>query len=205
MIICIAVLPVLLLMLVAALSMRGERANAAPLAPADAPAPTVASPQDRSFIDQFLRAGFAAIEAGELAATRAGHAEVRRFGATLATAFRGATRELQAIAAGLDLPPLATEPDAEHKAAGDRLRALPPAAFDATYLAQVTRDLEDLARVADIEADTGDSPGLTAFATAHRGNLRALLDQAHALTDQITSGNTVRAVPPPASPPVLTP
>lgn len=200
MITCLAFVPVLLLMLLALLTAPWHRVDAAPLAPANDTPATVASPQDRGFLDQFLRASYAATEAGTLAATRAGHPEVRRFGATLETSFRAAARELMTIADGLDLPPLAEEPDGEHKAVNDRLRQLPPAAFDATYLAQVTHDLEDLARVTDIEADTGDNPGLKAFAVAHRGTLRAHLDQAHALTELVTSGNTVRAVPAPAAP-----
>lgn len=150
----------------------------------------VASPQDRSFIDLFLRAGLAAIEAGRLASTQSPQASVRYFGRTLAQAHEAANRELTTLAAPLRLPPLPDDPDGDHKADADQLRQAGPERFDLQFLATQVRGQQDLIRILEIEATTGDHVALRRFAAR-------LLPEIH---DQLLQARTLAAALPGASP-----
>lgn len=178
-------LPPLLLLLGSLLGPATARADASPLAETGAQRAAVASPQDRSFLNLFLRAGLATAEAGRLAAQRSADPEVRQLGAALDAEAREANRELDSLAAPLDLPPFPAEPDAEHKATASRLQRAAPVDFDRQFLKQQVRDQDDLLQVLAIEADTGDNPLLRAFAARQTERLRESRRQAKALAAQL--------------------
>lgn len=133
---------------------------------APAAAAAVASPQDRSFINLFMRASLAATESGDLAARRGQHPLVRHYGTLLAQDFAEARRQLALIAGTLHLPPLPQEPDGEQKAAADRLQHASATDFDLDYLALQAQAHDDLLRVTEIEARTGDHRAVREFAAA---------------------------------------
>lgn len=160
-------------------------ADASPLAETGAERAAVASPQDRSFLTLFLRAGVAAAEAGQLATQRARLPEVRRLGAVLGDAFQAATRQLDGLTAPLGLSHLPREPDAEHKVAAERLQQAAPLAFDRQFLDQQLQDQEDLLQVLDIEASTGDNPDLKAFAARELDRIRGTYRQTRTLAAQL--------------------
>ncbi|MCC2637374.1 MAG: hypothetical protein K0Q68_1093 [Moraxellaceae bacterium] len=181
-------LPALLVLLLLPFAGGGPAAAEAPGVTADVA--RVATPQDRSFIDLFLRAAFAAIEAGELARAQSPQTTVRDYGSTLARHYEDASRQLARLAAPLHLPPLPDEPDSEHKASADRLRRAGPARFDQQFLATQVRELQDLIRILEIEATTGDHLALRKFATR-------LLPETH---DHLLQARTLAATLPGAVP-----
>lgn len=172
-------------------------ADLSPLADTGAERAAVASPQDRSFLQLFLRAGLAAGEAGQLAARRGRHPGIRDLGLQLEAAFQGATRQLREVAAPLGLPPLPEEPDANQKAAGLRLQQAPGTHFDHEFLDLQLREQADLLQVLEIEAATGDNPAIKAFAAAQLEQLRDARRQTLALLAQLPAATTTGA---PATP-----
>lgn len=156
----------------------------------------VASPQDRGFIDLFLRAGLAAIESGRLAWTQSPQAAVRDFGRTLAQRQEETNRELAALAAPLHLPPLPDAPDGDDKTAADLLRQAGPERFDQQFLATQVRELLDLIRILEIEATTGDNLVLKHFATRLLPEVRDHLLQARTLAATLPDTATADPNPP---------
>lgn len=141
----------------------------------------IASPQDRSFIDLFLRAGLAATEAGHLARGRAQHPLVRHYGAMLASDFREASRQLVLLTEGMHLPPLPRDIDGNQKAAAARLQQTPSPTFDREYLTQQFRAQDDLFRIAYLQAVTGDNQALRKFAATLLTQLLEYQSQSQAL------------------------
>lgn len=184
----------LLLLLVAPVA---TASTAMPASAAEPAPPAVASPQDRSFIDLFTRASLAAAEAGELAARRGRHPLVRHYGTLLAQDFAEARRQLVHIAGTLHLPPLPQEPDGEQKAAADRLQQAAATDFDLEYLALQGQAHDDLLRIIEIEARTGDNRALREFATAMLPRVREFRLQSQVLATLVREA----AAAPEESPP----
>lgn len=155
-------------------------ALAAP-ASAEGEAATVPSPQDRSFVQLFLRASLAAQEAGALAAGRGSDPGVRAYGATLLRRHEAVEQELETLAATLPLPPLPEEPDGDQKAMLDRLLQAPSAGFDRLFLSRLLAEQEDLIKVLSIQAATGDQPALREFAQRQLPLLHDLVQRARVL------------------------
>lgn len=168
-------------------------ADLSPLAESGAERAAVASPQDRSFVQLFLRAGLAAGEAGQLAARRGRHPGIRNLGLQLEVAYQSATRQLCQVAAPLGLPPLPEEPDANQKADGLRLQQAPDTHFDREFLDLQLREQADLMQVLEIEAATGDNPAIKAFAAAQLEQLRDTRRQTAALSAQLPAATTTGA------------
>lgn len=172
---------------------RGEDASAQPQAS------SVATPQDRSFIDLFMRASLAAAEAGDIASQRGQHPLVRHYGALLAEDFREAGRQLAILAGALDLPPLPVEPDGDQKAATDRLQRTGAPHFDLDYLAQQARAQDDLMRVIEIEIGTGDQAHVRRFAAAMLPRLREYRLQSRVLATLVRESSADPAASPPST------
>jgi putative membrane protein len=154
-------------------------------APARATAPAAPSPQDRGFVQQFLRASLAAREAGALAAGRGEDPGVRAYGATLLRRHEASEQELQALAVTLPLAPLPDEPDGDQKAMLDELLQSPGPDFDRLFLSRLLAAQEDLVKVVSIQAATGDQPALRGFAQRQLPVLQDLVQRARALATDV--------------------
>lgn len=154
---------------------------AAPATGARTESPVAPSPQDRGFVQAFLRASLAVREAGALAAGRGLDPGVRAYGATLLRRHDAGARELETLAATLPLPPLPEEPDGDQKAMLDRLLQAPSAGFDHLFLSRLLAEQEDLIKVLSIQAATGEQPALRDFARRQLPVLQDLVQRAREL------------------------
>lgn len=170
-----AALPPALLVLAAAVPARVQAATA----------PGVPSPQDRGFVQQFLRASLAVREAGALATGRAGDPGVRAYGATLLRRHEASGQELAALASTLPLPPLPDEPDGDQKAMLDGLLQASATGFDRLFLSRLLTEQEDLIKVLSIQAATGDQPALRDFALRQLPVQQDLVQRARALASGV--------------------
>lgn len=122
------------------------------------------SPQDRSFVEQFITTGLAEIELGEMAGQRSRHAGLRELARRLASDRRAANQRLAAMITPLKLAPLPDQPSAEHKALALQLENAQPADFDRLYIDSQVRDHEDQVSLLEMEVNSGDHPELKKFA-----------------------------------------
>lgn len=160
-------------------------ADPSPLPDSPAEQRVVASPQDRSFLNDFIAASLAATEAGQMAMQRASLAAVRELGGQLQAAFMAARRQLAGLTSALPLPPLPEAPAPGQLAGLERLRQAPDSRFDHLYLLQQLDAQDGLLRLLEIESGTGDNPAIKAFATSHLAQLHALRQQTQALATSL--------------------
>lgn len=170
-------------------------APAAPLGDAVTAAPL--TPQDRSFVEQYLTGALAEIELGELASRRARHTVVRELARRMADDHRTTSERLVAMVAPLRLGPLPDAPSAVHKALALQLEDADPADFDRLYVDAQVRDHEDHIRLLEMQRSSGDHSELRKFAADLLPMVREHLQQLRALAQELRRQD----LPPPTETP----
>jgi len=130
---------------------------------ASLPASAALSAADKHFAMEAASGGLAEVQAGQLAQQRASSPQVRTFGSRMVTDHSQANDDLQQIAQqeNLDLP---QQPNSKDKALLQRLQGLNGTAFDQTYAQAMVRDHQTDIALFRREAQSGQDPGLKAFA-----------------------------------------
>lgn len=133
------------------------------------------SSADKDFMDKAAQGGMAEVKLGELAATKAQSAEVKKFGQQMVDDHSKANGELKTVAAGKSVT-LPTDVNAEQKELMDKLSKLSGAAFDKEYVKAMVEDHEK--DVADFEKQSsgGTDADVKAFATKTLPTLKSHLE-----------------------------
>lgn len=154
---------ILLLMLAPITAFAVDTSGPERTAPASAQA-SHPSPQDRSFIEQFLIAGLAEIELAELALKKTTNPQVSTLAGKLLSDSKAACARLRTLTRPLMLAPLPDAPDADHRTLFEQLSAASPQDFDLLYADSQLRDHEDQVSVLEMQVSSGDSAELKKFA-----------------------------------------
>lgn len=122
-----------------------------------------ASEADRAFVAKASADGAAEVEMGRTAASKASNPKVQEFGQRMVTDHSKSGDQLKKIAEGLKIP-LAQGPNAEQKAAHDKLRKLSGADFDAEYMRLMHQDHDKAVNLFRKQAESGQEAALKKFA-----------------------------------------
>jgi putative membrane protein len=188
----------LLLVLAQAVAVAAQRTPAAGTATTPVVDPAVIglqlSPQDRSFVEQFIVTGLAEIELGEMAGQRSRHAGVRDLARRMASDRKAANQRLTALVAPMKLAPLPDEPTADHKTLALQLESAPVADFDRLYIDGQVRDHEDQISLLEMEVSSGDHPELKKFAADLLPVVREHLQLSKQLATELKEASTAPAL-----------
>lgn len=125
--------------------------------PAGGPAIHPAGSSDaREFINQMAVAGMAEVELGKMATEKAANADVKAFGQMMVTDHTKAGKELERVAAQLNVQPPA-QLDQKHRELADRLSKLQGSAFDREYIAAMVQGHQEVA--ASLQSRAGAAGG----------------------------------------------
>lgn len=142
------------------------------------------SPDDKEFVSKAGMGGLAEVQMGNLALSKASHANVKAFGQRMVIDHSKANDELAqlATAKGVALP---TELDADHKAVFDHLTSLSGAEFDKAYMQHMVSDhVEDVDEFEKASTTAGDSD-LRAWAGKTLPTLKEHLQHAQTVSGKI--------------------
>jgi putative membrane protein len=150
--------------------------------PGGQPAQAKLSSSDRKFLMEAAQGGLLEVEAGRLAAARAGSDEVRQFAQQLVKDHSDANEKLMQIAQdkGVQLP---KQLDAKHKQQLDKLSKLKGEEFDRAYLAQIGhKDHQKDIQAFEKQARQGKDAELRTFAEETLPVLQKHLSMAQKVT-----------------------
>ncbi|WP_158747367.1 DUF4142 domain-containing protein [Acidisphaera sp. L21] len=139
--------------------------NPPPAPIAAAPPPPALSTADQTFVNAAAGSDAAEVQEGQLAATKARSARVKKFASTMVDAHTKTTQQLMTIAQSKGVTPDATVP----QMATDQMTALNaarPAAFDHLYTRDQVADHVAAVQVYQAEIANGQDADLKAFATS---------------------------------------
>jgi putative membrane protein len=123
------------------------------------------SEQDREFAMRASQSGMAEVEASQLAVSKANSEEVRAFAQRMVRDHTATNEELMRILRGKNLS-VPTQPDAEHRAQVDAMRAMDAEAFERAYMQDMgVRAHQDAVSLYERQAREGSDPDLRAFAS----------------------------------------
>ena len=133
------------------------------------------SSADKGFMDNAAQGGMAEVKMGELAASKAANADVKKFGQQMVDDHNKANTELKTLAGGKNVT-LPTDVNAEQKETFDKLSKLSGAAFDKEYVKAMVEDHEK--DVADFQKQTtaAEDSDVKSFATKTLPTLKSHLD-----------------------------
>ncbi|HYE55997.1 MAG TPA: DUF4142 domain-containing protein [Chitinophagaceae bacterium] len=135
---------------------------------------------DQTFIMQASYGNHAEVAAGQLAATKAVHPEVKMFGQMMVTDHSTAQSELENIASdrGVDPP---DQPDPEHQALMQRLMTLQGHSFDTAYMNSQVMDHQRTVQLFENEINNGNDRRLIEYANKYLPHIRMHLHKADSL------------------------
>ena len=137
---------------------------------------------DSKFATEAASGGMMEVELGQLAATNASSANVKKFGQMMVTDHSKANTELKAVAAQKNIT-LPTAPMEDHQKHIDELKAKTGADFDKAYVDMMVDDhQEDISKFED-EAKNGNDADLKAFASKTLPVLKKHLQAVKAIQD----------------------
>jgi len=106
----------------------------------------------REFINHLAVAGMAEVQLGKMAAEKAADPGVKAFGQMMVTDHSQANKELEQVAAQLNVPP-PTQIDQKHRDLSDRLSKLQGAAFDREYITAMVQGHQEVAAQLQVRAN----------------------------------------------------
>lgn len=142
------------------------------------------SPDDKEFVTKAGIGGLAEVQMGNLGLSKASSADVKAFAQRMVTDHSNANAELAQLATAKGVA-LATELDADHKAAFDHLSSLSGAEFDKAYMKHMVEDHEkDVAEFDKASTTAGDSD-LKAWAGKTLPTLKEHLELAKSVSSKV--------------------
>ncbi len=152
----------------------------APVASAPPPPPPLAA-ADQTFINAAAASDAGEVQAGQLAATKAPNARVKKFGSDMVAAHTQTTQQLMTIAQSKGATPDATlTPMSQDMLT--KLNADSPRAFDRDYVRGQIASHQAAVKVFQDEIANGQDADLKAFATSTLPTIQAHLRTARALS-----------------------
>jgi putative membrane protein len=133
--------------------------------------------EDKEFVTKAGMGGLAEVQMGNLALQKASNADVKAFAQRMVTDHSKANAELAEFATAKGLA-LATELDADHKAAADHLSSLSGADFDKAYMQHMVEDHEKDVAEFDKASTSAADTDLKAWAGKTLPTLKEHLEQA---------------------------
>lgn len=155
--------------------------NMSPPMAAVPPAPPPLAAADQAFVTMAAGSDAAETQMGQLAATKARGARVKKFATTMIDAHGKTTQQLMTIAQSKGVTPDATPP----QMAQDQMVALnkaSPAAFDRLYLRDQVMDHVAAVKVYQDEIANGQDADLKAFATSTLPTIQSHLKMARQIS-----------------------
>jgi len=118
---------------------------------------------DAKFLKKAAIGGMTEVKLGEVAQKKAKRADVKEFGAMMATDHGKAGDDLKTVASskGVEVP---SDLDSTHKATVDKLSALEGEAFDKAYIKDMVEDHEKDVKEFEQEVKSAKDPEVKAFA-----------------------------------------
>jgi putative membrane protein len=144
---------------------------------------------DLTFIRTAASAGLAEVELGRVGVEKAESADVKQFAQRMVDDHGRANNELQQLAASKNIT-LPSELDAKHKAARDRLSKLSGAAFDRSFMREMTQGHTAAVTAFDREAKMGKDSQVKDWATQKLPTLREHQAQAKDINAKIAAGTS---------------
>ena len=138
---------------------------------------TAMTNEDKEFVTKAGMGGLAEVQMGSLALQKAANADVKAFGQRMVTDHSKANAELAQFATAKGLA-LATELDADHKAAFEHLSSLSGAEFDKAYMQHMVEDHEKDVAEFDKASTSATDTDLKAWAGKTLPTLKEHLEQA---------------------------
>ena len=135
------------------------------------------SKEDREFVRMAAQTGSAETEAGELAQNSARSDAVRELGRRLSQEHAQANKELESLAARLNIE-LPRQPDPKHRGDLQALLKATGAEFDRLYVGQMIRDHEMAVKLFESQTKRARNPELRQYAEKHLPMLQAHLKMA---------------------------
>jgi putative membrane protein len=150
-------------------------------AKSDAAADAKVAGDDASFMKGVAIVGMAEVKLGELAAEKAGNADVKEFGSMMVTDHGKANEALKALATskGVELP---ADLDAKHKSAYAKLSKLSGAEFDKEYISEMVKGHKKAVSDFEKASKSAKDPEVKAFAEKTLPTLQHHLERAEALS-----------------------
>ena len=140
---------------------------------------------DRSFMTKAAEAGFAEVEAGKIAQSNGGHADVKKFGEHMTKDHGKANDELKQIAASKAVT-LPDAPDRSHQRMAKQLRNLNGEKFDRVYAREAgVKDHKSAVALFTREAQKGSDPDVKGFAQKTLLTLQEHLKMAQSMHDSV--------------------
>ena len=156
------------------------------------PASKAAGTGDQVFAREAAVGGMAEVELGNLASQKASNADVKQFGARMASDHAKANDELKQWASSKNVT-LPTELDAKHKATADRLSKLSGDAFDKAYMHDMVRDHEEDVAAFKRASTSGKDPDLKAWAAKTLPTLEDHLKNAQDVAAKVGAAGASKA------------
>lgn len=150
---------------------------------------------DAEFAVKAADAGLSEVQLGRLAMERASHARVKDFATRLVRDHEQANDELLAIAArhNITLPPAASHDEVDMQR---DLREKSGADFDRAYIRHMVDHHDDAVSLFEEAASDARNTDLQAFAAKTLPTLKRHLEEAEAIRDSISPGDTSRTTRP---------
>ena len=155
--------------------------NSTPAPVASAPPPPALAAADQMFINAAAASDAGEVQAGQLAATKAPNARVKKFGSDMVSAHTQTTQQLMTIAQSKGATPDATLPQMSQDMLA-KLNADSPRAFDRDYVRGQIASHQAAVKVFQDEIANGQDADLKAFATSTLPTIQAHLRAARALS-----------------------
>ena len=159
-----------------------------PPAPAAPPAPAL-SDADTTFINQAALSGMAEVQAGQLAATKAGRPAVKQFAQQMVTDHTPVNQQLMQLAQSKGVTPPA-DLDPAHQAILARLQRERGATFDRDYMRGQISDHQAAVALFQRESQEGTDPDLKSFAGQTLPTLQQHLAMAQKLVAPVATHHT---------------
>jgi len=161
-----------------------EPAPAPPPAVAPQPEAPPATSTDQQFLDIAIAGELAEVDLSKVAQRKGHHHLVRLFGEHMVAEHTQSKNRLLAVARGVNLTTSASL-DAQEQAVRDQLASLNGAAFDRQYMAGQIKGHEDMIKLFQTEAQSGENPRLKAFAREQLPKLREQLRRARGVAKDV--------------------
>jgi putative membrane protein len=143
---------------------------------------------DRKFIESAAVDGMAEVQLGQLAASKAGSDDVRKFGQRMVDDHSKANDQLKQIASGKGVT-LPTDLDAKHKREHDRLSKLSGADFDREYMKLMMSEHKKDVKEFQSTAKSAKDADVKNFASSTLPKLQEHLSMAQSTDDAVRSAS----------------
>lgn len=168
------------LLSLAACSQRAENAATTVQSAAQAQTTPTLSTTDATFINMAGTSGIEEVTFGQLAATKANGAAVRRFAQQMVSDHTMVNQQLESLAQRKQMTPPSSM-DMRHEQLYQQLQGLKGRAFDRAYLNGQVQDHQMAVQAFQTEAQSGSDPEVKAFAQQYLPTLQQHLQMAQTL------------------------